>query len=72
MQATLEHTTLGDITAVTQIFYDPNPKETIVEADEVRVGVGSGSVWLGVGWQRSVTISGSTAPVEWPSTPSLG
>ena len=33
VQASLEFTTLGDITASTQIFYDPNPKETVVEAD---------------------------------------
>jgi DNA-directed RNA polymerase II subunit RPB1 len=37
VQASLEHTTLGDITTSTQIFYDPNPKETIVEADEAFV-----------------------------------
>ncbi|CAM9431387.1 unnamed protein product [Chrysoparadoxa australica] len=30
----LEYTTLGDITVCTQIFYDPDPKATVIEEDK--------------------------------------
>jgi len=33
VQTRLEYTTLGDVTALTQIIYDPNPEDSIVEED---------------------------------------
>ena len=33
IQAKLEYTTLGDVTSVTQIYYDPDPEDTIVDED---------------------------------------
>ena len=33
VQAKLEYTTLGDVTSVTQIYYDPDPEDTIVDED---------------------------------------
>lgn len=34
ISAELQHTTLRDVTQVSEIYYDPNPRSTVVEADE--------------------------------------
>jgi len=33
IQSAIEHTTLKNVTAVTEIYYDPDPKSTVIDAD---------------------------------------